>query len=549
MMSNEQHKTPISAPVDSFQGRVQPWMMACFGAEISADGAERNHRFLEESLELVQACSCTASEAHQLVDYVYGRPVGERAQEVGGVMVTLAALCLAQGLDMQAAGETELARIWTKVEAIRAKQAAKPKHSPLPAAAPQVVADERAGFEIWAKAEGLISESHGIRFTNSMCDVAQKAWTAGRAALAAAPVQAQEPFMYGIMGPDGKAHIDENCVGPDAESLYSELNGMNDSPDAGYAIVKLFTAPMQTQEPVAVVYPPDGTVSPFTVINLGHGLVKMGDSLHDGRLPALWFGKDGLGMGVAEEMNRAAKEGETLAVVTFSNVEGLDVLSEVVQRIRSASFPGAPVQPASLLTVTTTLTGHQLRMALDLINPGGPDERDELDDQLMFGIRQHCDDDGKVSTDMCCWNDDTDGVLPLDGEYEAHVASVQPVAVPDGAVEPTFMTEDQGRAWAWKDVKKDVGTEGWTAGDNGNYFGFFVHGWNYRGQFEKQRHAAPAAQGDAKELTDDEIVQAVRSVGVDTHPSKFGFIDEQIEGMGVTVLRQAIAAIAAKAAS
>jgi hypothetical protein len=47
-------------------------------------------------------------------------------------MVTLAALCLANELNMQEAAETELARIWTKVEAIRAKQAAKPKHSPLP---------------------------------------------------------------------------------------------------------------------------------------------------------------------------------------------------------------------------------------------------------------------------------------------------------------------------------------------------------------------------------------------------------------------------------
>ncbi|AJG18803.1 hypothetical protein [Cupriavidus basilensis] len=117
---------------EDFQARVQPWMMACFGAEISADAQERNHRFLEEALELVQACGATQSEAHQLVDYVYGRPVGEKVQEVGGVMVTLAALCLAQDLDMHAAGETELARIWTKVEQIRAKQAAKPKHSPLP---------------------------------------------------------------------------------------------------------------------------------------------------------------------------------------------------------------------------------------------------------------------------------------------------------------------------------------------------------------------------------------------------------------------------------
>lgn len=121
---------PVEQP---FQRRVQPWMLACFGAEISADKAERNHRFIEEALELVQATGCTADEAHQLVDYVYGRPVGDPAQEVGGVMVTLAALCLAHDMDMHGAGETELARIWTKVEQIRAKQAAKPKHSPLPA--------------------------------------------------------------------------------------------------------------------------------------------------------------------------------------------------------------------------------------------------------------------------------------------------------------------------------------------------------------------------------------------------------------------------------
>ena len=127
----------------TFQQRVQPWMMACFGAEISADRKERNHRFLEEAVELVQSCGCTQSEAHQLVDYVFGRPVGEPAQEVGGVMVTLAALCLANDLDMHQAGETELARIWTKVEAIRAKQAAKPKHSPLPQAQP---ADAPQGF-------------------------------------------------------------------------------------------------------------------------------------------------------------------------------------------------------------------------------------------------------------------------------------------------------------------------------------------------------------------------------------------------------------------
>jgi len=101
----------LAAMPAPFEARVQLWMLACFGAEIAADAQERNHRFLEEALELVQACGATQSEAHQLVDYVYGRPVGDKHQEVGGVMVTLAALCLAQGLGMHEAGEAELARM------------------------------------------------------------------------------------------------------------------------------------------------------------------------------------------------------------------------------------------------------------------------------------------------------------------------------------------------------------------------------------------------------------------------------------------------------
>lgn len=153
-----------ASPAASFQERVQPWMVACFGVDIAADGIERNHRFFEEATELVQACGMTASEAHQLVDYTFGRAIGEPTQEVGGVMVTLAALCLANGLDMHAAGETELARIWTKVDAIRAKQAAKPKHSPLPAAPAQSgeaiyqIRTLRAGNSAWIDADKATAE-------------------------------------------------------------------------------------------------------------------------------------------------------------------------------------------------------------------------------------------------------------------------------------------------------------------------------------------------------------------------------------------------------
>jgi hypothetical protein len=117
-----------------FQRRVQAWVLHCFGPVVAGDKVERNHRFLEESLELVQSLGCTAAEAHELVDYVFNRPVGEPVQEAGGVMVTLATLLEVNRISMTAAGEQELARISAPeiVEKIRAKQATKPKHGPLP---------------------------------------------------------------------------------------------------------------------------------------------------------------------------------------------------------------------------------------------------------------------------------------------------------------------------------------------------------------------------------------------------------------------------------
>lgn len=133
--------------MSTFQNRVAPWMQECFGAEISSDTVERNHRFIEEALELVQACGCSRADAIRLVDYVYGRPVGVPEQEVGGVMVTLAALCLAQGMDMHRAGDIELERIWTNVEAIRAKQASKPKGSPLPMKVTSTINQNEALFQ------------------------------------------------------------------------------------------------------------------------------------------------------------------------------------------------------------------------------------------------------------------------------------------------------------------------------------------------------------------------------------------------------------------
>lgn len=117
---------------EPFQDRVQQWVLACFGEDVAADKLERADRFTEEALELVQALGYSADRAHALVEYVFGRPVGEPHQEAGGVMVTLATLLKVHSIDMAEAGEAELARVWTKVDAIRAKQAAKPVGSALP---------------------------------------------------------------------------------------------------------------------------------------------------------------------------------------------------------------------------------------------------------------------------------------------------------------------------------------------------------------------------------------------------------------------------------
>lgn len=133
----------------SFQPRVKPWMDACFGEKISMDRLERKDRFAEEALELLQSLEMPKERILALVDYVYGREVGYPPQEVGGTMVTLAALCLAHGMNMHALAETELARIWTKVESIREKQRNKPTGSALPIAVdkPRRVRHKKRGSE------------------------------------------------------------------------------------------------------------------------------------------------------------------------------------------------------------------------------------------------------------------------------------------------------------------------------------------------------------------------------------------------------------------
>lgn len=125
-----------------YQTWIEGWALNCFGAEVAKDKDIRNYRFLEEALELVQACGCTKERALELVDYVYGRPVGEPSQEVGGVMVTLAALCAANGIGLERAAVAEGRRIHQPeiMDKIRAKQASKVGTSALPGSGERVPA-------------------------------------------------------------------------------------------------------------------------------------------------------------------------------------------------------------------------------------------------------------------------------------------------------------------------------------------------------------------------------------------------------------------------
>lgn len=122
---------------NNFQMRCAEWMKDTFGKEIANDKRERMYRFGEEAIELMQACGATMEDMMRLMLYVYGRPVGDLVQEVGGTMVTLTALCEAYKVDvMSCAWKEQLRCELPEVQAkIRAKQEMKRKmigYSPLP---------------------------------------------------------------------------------------------------------------------------------------------------------------------------------------------------------------------------------------------------------------------------------------------------------------------------------------------------------------------------------------------------------------------------------
>jgi len=111
---------------DRRQTMVAEWARECFGESEANDLAQRGLRLLEEATEAFQAAGGTREMAHQLVDYVFGRPDGELAQELGGVSVTLLALAEAAGLSTENCEVAEINRVLSKPrEYYAARNAAK----------------------------------------------------------------------------------------------------------------------------------------------------------------------------------------------------------------------------------------------------------------------------------------------------------------------------------------------------------------------------------------------------------------------------------------
>lgn len=114
--------------MNSFQLESLLWAINTFGIETATNKEERNLRFLEESLELVQSLGMSEEKVRALVDYIFDRPLGEPKQEVGGVLVTLALLCSSNGIQMQEVGYEELDRIVENSSKIGEKWKSKPTH-------------------------------------------------------------------------------------------------------------------------------------------------------------------------------------------------------------------------------------------------------------------------------------------------------------------------------------------------------------------------------------------------------------------------------------
>lgn len=110
-----------------FQERAARWNEATFGSSRARrDLTPEVCAFLEEALELAQSTMLPRSRVEEVLDRVYGRPLGCVEAEVGDVMTTLAVLCEQAGADLQGCAEERMAYCEAHSRQIREKSRKKP---------------------------------------------------------------------------------------------------------------------------------------------------------------------------------------------------------------------------------------------------------------------------------------------------------------------------------------------------------------------------------------------------------------------------------------
>lgn len=106
----------------SAQDEVTSWAIKVFGARLVYDKRHRSLRFLEEALELVQACGLDKIDALKVMSQVYAKPAEKViAKEVAGSFTTLMALSSCLSIDFEGAYEDEMSYRHNNVELIRKK--------------------------------------------------------------------------------------------------------------------------------------------------------------------------------------------------------------------------------------------------------------------------------------------------------------------------------------------------------------------------------------------------------------------------------------------
>jgi len=119
--------------LSEFQQKSFSWSISTFGSYVANDHKERSYRFIEESLELVQANDISKEDVLKLVDYVFSREKGSVPEEIGDVLVTLSILASSHGHNMSRCANTTLNKCILNSDKIYQKHLSKPvNNGPIP---------------------------------------------------------------------------------------------------------------------------------------------------------------------------------------------------------------------------------------------------------------------------------------------------------------------------------------------------------------------------------------------------------------------------------